>query len=459
MRSIIKNLHRTRAIECEAVLKKIDGGLYIMRKKAFVGLFLTVAFLTLLLLSGCGAAKPEENTDNKVITMLTAATPSDSFYYGFQKIIDDFNATNEYGVTIQCDFVSTPDFKTKLPTLMSSGSEPDIIYTLELGYLGVYVDAGKIVNLQPYYDADPAWHNSFNDGMLEQLTYNGDVYGVPTQQTMALMFYNKAIFAENGVEVPTTYDEFLGVCEKLKSNGVTPIALASTPADAWLVSQYIQQLSDGLGGYELFSGIADGTRSWNDPAMVKAGMLFQEEISKGYYENGFTGVSGEEAEAIFQRGDAAMYFNGTWETGTLASTEFTAIADDVGCFIFPAVDSQYKNVGVGSCDYCYAITENCKNVDAAVAFLKYWTSEAAASMLLYDYSCLPATRFDIDDTRLSPLAANVLECYAEAAGVTPWYDRVDADLGNEFNNISVSISNGEDPQAMFNSLQSYAEGK
>ena len=63
-----------------------------MRKKAFVGLFLTVAFLTLLLLSGCGAAKPEENTDNKVITMLTAATPSDSFYYGFQKIIDDFNA-------------------------------------------------------------------------------------------------------------------------------------------------------------------------------------------------------------------------------------------------------------------------------------------------------------------------------------------------------------------------------
>ena len=49
-----------------------------MRKKAFVGLFLTVAFLTLFLLSGCGAAKPEENTDNKVITMLTAATPSDT---------------------------------------------------------------------------------------------------------------------------------------------------------------------------------------------------------------------------------------------------------------------------------------------------------------------------------------------------------------------------------------------
>ena len=56
-----------------------------MRKKAFVGLFLTVAFLTLLLLSGCGAAKPEENTDNKVITMLTAATPSDSFYYGLRR--------------------------------------------------------------------------------------------------------------------------------------------------------------------------------------------------------------------------------------------------------------------------------------------------------------------------------------------------------------------------------------
>ena len=430
-----------------------------MRKKSFVSLLLAMAFLALLVLSGCGAEKSVEEPASNVITMLTAATPSDSFYYGFQKIIDNFNANNEYGVTVQCDFVSTPDFKTKLPTLMSSDSEPDIIYTLELGYLGVYVDAGKIVNLQPYYDADPAWRDSFNDGMLDQLTYNGDVYGVPTQQTMALMFYNKAIFAENGVSVPATYDEFLNVCETLKSNGVTPIALASTPADAWLVSQYIQQLSDGLGGYELFSGIADGSRAWNDPAMVKAGELLQAEIDAVYYEDGFTGVSGEEAEAIFQRGDAAMYFNGTWETGTLASTEFTDVAEDVGCFIVPAVDPQYQNVGVGSCDYCYAVTKNCKNVDAAVAFLKYWTSEAGASMLLYDYSCLPATNFDIDESRLSPLAANVLECYAEAAGVTPWYDRVDADLGNEFNNISVSISNGEDPQAMFDSLQRYAEDK
>ena len=41
------------------------------------------------------------------------------------------------------------------------------------------------------------------------------------------MYYNKAIFDKYGLEVPTTYDEYVQVCDTLKENGVTPVALAS----------------------------------------------------------------------------------------------------------------------------------------------------------------------------------------------------------------------------------------
>ena len=94
------------------------------------------------------------------------------------------------------------------------------------------------------------------------------------------MYYNKAIFDKYGLEVPTTYDEYVQVCDTLKENGVTPVALASTADDAWLVSQYIQQLSDGIKGEDLFNSLKDGTGKWNDEGMVEAGKLFQEEVNK-----------------------------------------------------------------------------------------------------------------------------------------------------------------------------------
>ena len=106
------------------------------------------------------------------------------------------------------------------------------------------------------------------------------------------MYYNKAIFDKYGLEVPTTYDEYVQVCDTLKENGVTPVALASTADDAWLVSQYIQQLSDGIKGEDLFNSIKGGTGKWNDEGMVEAGKLFQEEVQVNAHIIQFPGMSG-----------------------------------------------------------------------------------------------------------------------------------------------------------------------
>ena len=91
--------------------------------------------------------------------------------------------------------------------MMASDSETDIIFTWELGYLENFVNGDKIVSLQKYLDEDEDWKNSFNGGILEPLTYDGEVYAIPTQQSTAIMYYNKAIFDKYGLEVPTTYDD------------------------------------------------------------------------------------------------------------------------------------------------------------------------------------------------------------------------------------------------------------
>ena len=424
---------------------------------------LLTGILALGLMTGCGNENGENSGNNsssaedgEVLTMMLNGADSDAYVEGYRKIINAFNENNEYGVTIEPEFVSNSDYKTKLTTMMASDSEPDIIFTWELGYLENFVKGGKITNLTPYLDKDTEWKDSFNSGTLEQETYDGDVYGIPTAQCMAVMYYNKRIFEENNLEVPTTYEEYRNVCDTLKDKGITPVALASTADDAWLVSQYIQQLSDGIAGYDLFDGLKNQSADWNDPAMVKAAELFQEEVDKGYFEDGFTGVSGSEAEALFQTGQTAMYFNGSWEISNLDNPDVCQEAENISCFAMPAVDAQYANVSVGSLDNSYAITTNCKNVEAAIGFLKYWTNAENASMLLYDYGRMPATSIELDESKLSSLSKDVITCFEAQDALTPWFDRMDTDLGNEFNNSSIAVANGDKPAEIFDALQEYA---
>ena len=313
------------------------------------------------------------------------------------------------------------------------------------------------MSLQPYLDTDPDWLNSFNDGMLDQLTYNGEVYAIPTQETAAVMYYNKALFEQCGLSVPTTYEEYRNCCDTLLANGITPVALASTPDDAWLVSQYIQQLSNGIAGYDLFESLKNGEGAWNDPAFVQAAQLFYEEVEAGYFEDGFTGVGADEARALFQNGQTAMYFNGCWENSNLDNADVCPVYEDVSCFAMPAVNPENNNISLGSVDTSFAITKNCKNVDAAVELLKQWTSPEQAAFLLYDYGRLPSTKIEPDESKLTSLMAQTIKVFGEQVALTPWFDRVDTNIGNEFNNTCVAVSNGDDPQSLFDSLQQYAE--
>ena len=427
---------------------------------------LLIGAMVASMLTGCGSnggssdsSDSKADSSSETMTIMMNGSDSDAFMEGYRKIIDGFNESNEYGVKAEIQNITNSDYKTKLTTMMASDSETDIIFTWELGYLENFVNGDKIVSLQKYLDEDEDWKNSFNGGILEPLTYDGEVYAIPTQQSTAIMYYNKAIFDKYGLEVPTTYDEYVQICDTLKENGVTPVALASTADDAWLVSQYIQQLSDGIKGEDIFNSIKDGTGKWNDEGMVEAGKLFQEEVNKGYFEDGFTGVSREEAQLQFANGQTAMYFNGCWEISNLDKKENAAEAENISCFLMPAVNEEYAGVEVGSVDTAYAITKNCKNVDAAVALLKYMTNEESTSLLLYDYGRIPSTNIDIDDSKLTPLCVDFVNLLGDVKAQTPWFDRVDTDLGNEFNNTAIGIANGDDVQEAFDALQSYAESK
>lgn len=426
-------------------------------KKKWIA-FLLTTIMAGSVLAGCGeegTSKDEGkgSKDKDTITVMCVGTEADTYLDAYNSIAEKFSEDNEYGVDVKIDFYENEQYKTKLTTLMASNATPDIFFTWELSYLQPFVEGGKVADITSYLEEDTQWKNSFADGTLELLSYDGKNYGIPTQKSLCVMFYNKQIFEENNVEVPTTYEEFLTVCQTLKDNGVTPMSMCGT--DAWIPAQFVQQIAGGMAGTELFNKVCGGEEKWNNETHIKASEEVKKMADKGYFQEGYIGMGPEESTDLFTSGQTAMYFQGAWDADKVSKS---SIGENAGAFVLPAYDEQYSNISVGSVDTSFAVSENCKNKDAAVAFLKYWTSQENEDMLLYENGRIPAGNYEIDESKLSPLMGDVLNISNTQRGLTPWWDRqFGAGEGVEFNNTCVSVLGGEDAKTAFDALQQFAE--
>lgn len=403
--------------------------------------------------SGGGEEKGEKSGGSDTLTVMCVGTEADTYLDAYNSIAEKFSENNEYGVKVKIDFYENEQYKTKLTTLMASNAVPDIFFTWELSYLEPFVEGGKVADITSYLEKDQEWKDSFADGTLDLLSYNGKNYGIPTQKSLCVMFYNKQIFEENGVEVPKTYEEFWEVCQTLKDNGVTPMTVCGT--DAWIPAEFVQQIAGGMAGDGLFQDICDGKEKWNNETHVKAAEEVKKMADAGFFQDGYIGMGPEESTDLFTNGEAAMYFQGAWDADKVSKS---SIGENAGAFVLPPYDPQYANISVGSVDTSFAISENCKNKDAAAAFLKYWTSQESEDMLLYDYGRIPAGNYEIDASKLSSLMNDVLNISNSQVGLTPWWDRqFGAGEGVEFNNTCVAVLGGEDSKTAFDALQQFAE--
>lgn len=393
--------------------------------------------------------------DVETLSMMYNGTETDGAYPYYKQFVEDFNATNDMGVKFDIEFYENEQYKTKLATLMASNSVPDLFFTWELDYLRPFVEGGKVYDITEMANADAALKDSFQEGVLEPLTYDGKLYALPTQICFTVMYYNKAIFAANNISVPTTWEEFEAACATLKANDVTPLVVQAS--DAWIPAQFVQQMVGGLEGLSVYNGLLDGSVKWNNPTHVEAGQYLQKLTSAEYMQPGFLGMKQEEGRKIFMGGNAAMYFMGSWEISTLLS-DGSSVADDVGAFVLPAIKPEHNNIVVGSVDSSLAISASSANPEASFAMIKHWVSKESQETMLYDIGRIPAIKLDIDRSRVSGLMAECLDISDNLVGMNPWLDRAfGAGEGVEFNNTVLAVCGGEDPQTSFDNLQRYVD--
>ncbi|MBR5356026.1 MAG: extracellular solute-binding protein, partial [Lachnospiraceae bacterium] len=159
--------------------------------------------------------------------------------------------------------------------------------------------------------------------------------------------YNKTIFAELGLEVPTTIDELETVCETLIANGIIPFTLAN--ASKWTGSMYYMYLVARHSGNAEFDAAytQENGGTFTSPAFIYAGEKIQEWVKKGYFPDGVNSLSADDNQdrALLYDGSAAMMLHGSWQVGGIKADNEEWYNENISVFRFPE-DSEAKAAGV-----------------------------------------------------------------------------------------------------------------
>ncbi len=348
-------------------------------------------------LVGCSASSSDTTADGAVeLTFWHGYTEADGDV--LQDIVDEFNAS-QGDVHVTTEVRTWDSLNDALLPALAAGDGPQLL-AVQAENLPVYADKGALVPLDSFYDGSDV-ASSFSDGAVEMGVVDGTHYGVPIGFVPQAMFYNKAHFAEAGIEEPpATWDEWVEDAEKLtvdENGDGTPERYGLVLPDHAAAGIW-EALLYGNGG----DVIDDGEAVIDSPENAETLQYWRDAIVGDQISP--TGVSGVDADGYYSGQQASMVVGGPW----LATiSEENGI--DYGIAPVPAGPAEQAASAIG---LSLAVTENASNAqqEAAQTFFDYFYSEDVSIEWSLG-SGWPPLRTDIDPSAVSenPVVAALTE--------------------------------------------------
>ena len=319
------------------------------------------------------------------------------------RVASEFMAVNP-NIKIELDHVDTESHRNKLKIEMAGGNPPDIIFTWGLDYSAPDAEAGMLLDLTPYLNADPEMKNVLLDVAWEAFTYDGKIMGAGIHGFTEGLFYHKEVFAQLGLTKVETYDEFLNAIEAAKNAGITPIAAGLK--DRWAADFFAPMIFDRMCGYDMYQKIMNGEEKFLNDDYVLAAKMVQELAAMDAFSQSATGISYAEAYTILGTGQALLMGDGSWSIQTYQSDAFEeGTADKIGFINFPAIpngkgDQKSLIYGVAP-GYALSGKLSGSREAAAVSFFKKMMSKESMISFLEIESPIVPIAGEIDMSNIS----------------------------------------------------------
>lgn len=307
------------------------------------------------------------------------------------------------GVKIVFEPTTSTQYNATLRLQLDNGTGPDLFYSRSYSTGAELSEAGFNVVCNDI----PGVKENFTESALSAFTDSqGNVFAVPFAAVSHFVYYNKAIFEEQGIEVPTTFEEFLDVCQKLKDAGIQP--LSNGIAANWdilecvllgMVPNYIT--AEERPAYET------GEKKMNDETWVEIYTDFAKLVP--YLPDGFEAIDNDNANVMFGLGQSAMLIDGSWSYGTLAGDDYDV---DVGFFSIPAPEGKAAGFSLHP-DFGIAGNAASEHPEEVAAFLEWLASPEGAKIAA---EVIPAGFLPMINADVAPEGGIVAQMNAQGEG-------------------------------------------
>lgn len=378
-------------------------------KKRLIALLLT-GMMAVSALAGCGGsgetAPPAESSTGEVQETAEAGTAEAktegekaagektviTFWNGFtgsdketlEALVQEYNETNDKNIEVEMNIMPWDSLYQKLATVLPVGEGPDIL-AMATERIGTYAEPGAFVPVDDIYTSGIVDETVVPETLKENLKYDGKYYGVPMNFATLLLYYNKTIFAEAGLDPeapPATWDELEQYAQQIVDNtdkyGFDMAVKETTPM--WCIMLW------GNGG-EI---VQDGKAVFNSPENVETITRWAENIRDKKF--GPEVLTGGEIDKLFESQKLAMYFCGPWATNGFANAGI-----DFGVAQAPAGPKEQVTQANAVGMY---LTSSSKNKEAVYDFFGWWNSRDTQVKWSLGTGFPPARTDIADDERM-----------------------------------------------------------
>jgi alpha-glucoside transport system substrate-binding protein len=323
-----------------------------------------------------------------VVTMTGPFTDEDEVK--FNTSIAEFEAWT--GIDIQ--YTGTKEFEAVIRAAVDGGAAPDIADFPQPGLLKGFAEAGQVVDVSTFLNADWLSQN-YLQSWLDMAEIGGITAGIWARyNAKSLVWYPKAAFDAAGYTVPTTWDELTALSDQIVADGSSPwcVGIESGAATGWPATDWMEEFmlrTTSLENYDAWSLPVDAASRLpfnSEPVKAAAEALGEVWFADNYVYGGREAIAGTffgDAPLPMFDSPPGCYLHKQGNFITSFFPEGTVAGTDYDFFYLPPIDEEYGRPFLVAGDI-YAMFHDRPEVRAVMDFftrgesLKSWLATGGA---------------------------------------------------------------------------------
>lgn len=327
----------------------------------------------------------------------------------------------------------------KFQAALVSGDVPELVQ-IEIHGTPKFASAGALTPLEPFMENDPEFN--FDDlipaGLLNQ-TWNDTIYAMPINRSTPVLYYNKAMFEEAGVEPPTTWQEFSEVAKTFTKGEGDDKTYGFLATVSWW---YFESMVWGAGGEIMDAEMTTTTyaEAGAGPLQIWADMIHQDGTARAFAGD----QAWEQRNQAFANGKGAMTFDST--AGLRGILRAVDNKFEIATAFVPHMEGFTTAVPTGGAAAGIPAAISDEKKQAAWTFIKWWISTEENAYWSKETGYWPVRYSSVEQLRAEgyynenpafETTINQLE-FAKAAPSTPFWPAIAKEITTAIEDVLIN---------------------